>query len=50
MIFPMQRIVLPRHFVASGFLVLFLASLYTFFEANRLREEFLQQAEDKAAA
>ncbi len=50
MIFPMQRIVLPRHFVASGFLVLFLASLYTFFEANRLKEEFLQQAEDKAAA
>ncbi len=45
----MQRIVLPRHFVASGFLVLFLASLYTFFEANRLKEEFLREAEDKAA-
>ena len=46
----MQRIVLPRHFVASGFLVLLLASLYTIFEAKRLKEEFLRQAEDKSDA
>ena len=46
----MQRIVLPRHFVAAALLLLGSASFYVFFEGKRLKEEFLRQAEDKAAA
>lgn len=44
----MKRIFLPRHFIASGFLLFFIASLYVFFEAKRLQQELLRQAEDKA--
>jgi signal transduction histidine kinase len=46
----MRRVFLPRHFLASGFLILILASLYVFFEAQRLKQEFLSQTEDKGAA
>ena len=46
----MQRVFLPRHFLASGLLLLILASLYVFFEAQRLKQEFLSQTEDKGAA
>jgi signal transduction histidine kinase len=46
----MQRVFLPRHFLASGLLLLILASLYVFFEAQRLKQEFLRQTEDKGAA
>jgi signal transduction histidine kinase len=43
----MRRVFLPRHFLASGLLLLALASLYIFFEAQRLKQEFLRQTEDK---
>ena len=43
----MRRVFLPRHFLASGLLLLVLASLYVFFEAQRLQQEFLRQTEDK---
>ena len=43
----MRRVFLPRHFLASGLLLLALASLYVFFEAQRLQQEFLRQTEDK---
>jgi signal transduction histidine kinase len=46
----MKKVFLPRHFLASGLLLLILASLYVFFEAQRLQEEFLRQTEDKATA
>ena len=46
----MKRIFLPRHFLASALLLLVLASLYVFFEAQRLKQEFLRQTEDKGAA
>jgi two-component system sensor histidine kinase HydH len=46
----MRRVFLPRHFLASGLLLLVLASLYVFFEAQRLKQEFLRQTEDKGAA
>jgi hypothetical protein len=46
----MQRVLLPRHFLASGFLLLILASLYVFFEAQRLQQALLRQTEDKGAA
>ena len=46
----MRRVFLPRHFAASGLLLLVLASLYVFFEAQRLKQEFLRQTEDKGAA
>jgi two-component system sensor histidine kinase HydH len=50
MLSSMQRVFLPRHFLASGLLLLILASLYVFFEAQRLKQEFLSQTEDKGAA
>jgi signal transduction histidine kinase len=50
MLSTMQRVFLPRHFLASGLLLLILASLYVFFEAQRLKQEFLRQTEDKGAA
>jgi signal transduction histidine kinase len=50
MLSSMQRVFLPRHFAASGLLLLILASLYVFFEAQRLKQEFLHQTEDKGAA
>jgi signal transduction histidine kinase len=46
----MKIVFLPRHFLASGFLLLVLASLYVFFEAQRLQQELLRQAEDKGTA
>ena len=46
----MQRVFLPRHFLASGLLLLILASLYVFFEAHRLQQELLRQTEDKGTA
>ena len=47
MLSSMRRVFLPRHFLASGLLLLALASLYVFFEAQRLKQEFLRQTEDK---
>ena len=47
MLTAMRRVFLPRHFLASGLLLLALASLYVFFEAQRLKQEFLRQTEDK---
>jgi signal transduction histidine kinase len=46
----MKKIFLPRHFLASGLLVLILASLYVFFEAQRLQQDLLRQTEDKGTA
>ena len=46
----MKRVFLPRHFLASGLLLLSLAALYTYFEAQRLKQEFLRQTEEKATA
>ena len=46
----MRRVFLPRHFLASGLLLLILASLYVFFEAQRLQQELLRQTEGKGAA
>jgi signal transduction histidine kinase len=46
----MRRVFLPRHFLASGLLLLVLASLYVFFEAQRLQQELLRQTEDKGTA
>jgi two-component system, NtrC family, sensor histidine kinase HydH len=50
MLSSMRRVFLPRHFAASGLLLLVLASFYVFFEAQRLKREFLRQTEDKGAA
>ena len=49
MIPSMRKVILPRHFLASGLLLLILASLYVFFEAQRLQQELLHQTEDKGA-
>ena len=46
----MKKVFLPRHFLASGILLLIIASLYVFFEARRLQQELLRQTEDKAVA
>jgi signal transduction histidine kinase len=46
----MKRVFLPRHFLASGLLLLILASLYVLFEARRLQQELLRQTEDKGTA
>jgi len=46
----MQRVFLPRHFLLAGLLLLVLASLYVFFEAQRLQQELLRQTEDKGTA
>ncbi len=46
----MRRVFLPRHFLASGLLLLIFASLYVFFEAQRLQQELLRQTEDKGTA
>ena len=46
----MNKVFLPRHFLASGLLLLILASLYVFFEAQRLQQELLRQTEDKGTA
>jgi two-component system, NtrC family, sensor histidine kinase HydH len=50
MLSSMRSVFLPRHFAASGLLLLILASFYVFFEAQRLKQEFLRQTEDKGAA
>jgi signal transduction histidine kinase len=50
MIPSMRRVFLPRYFLASGLLLLILASLYVFFEAQRLQQELLRQTEDKGTA
>ena len=47
MLTSVKKVFLPRHFLASGLLLLVLASLYVFFEAQRLQQEFLRQTEDK---
>jgi two-component system, NtrC family, sensor histidine kinase HydH len=47
MVSSMRRVFLPRHFAASGLLLIVLACLYVFFEAQRLQQEFLRQTEDK---
>jgi signal transduction histidine kinase len=44
----MKRVFLPRYFLASGLVLIGIASLYVFFEAHRLRQELLRQTEDKA--
>jgi signal transduction histidine kinase len=44
----MKRVLLPRYFLASGLLLIVIASLYVFIEAQRLRQELLRQTEDKA--
>jgi len=46
----MRKVFLPRHFLESGLLLLILASLYVYFEAQRLHQELLRQTEDKGAA
>jgi len=46
----MRRVFLPRHFLASGILLLILASSYVFFEAQRLKQELLRQAEERGTA
>jgi len=46
----MRRVFLPRHFLESGLLLLVVASLYVFFEAQRLQQELLRQTEEKGAA
>jgi len=46
----MKKVFLPRHFLASGLLLLILASLYVFFEAQRLQQELLRQTKDKGTA
>jgi len=50
MLASMKKVFLPRHFLASGLLLLILASLYVFFEAQRLQHELLRQTEDKGTA
>ena len=50
MLTTMKKVFLPRHFLASGLLLLSLAALYTYFEAQRLKQEFLRQTEEKATA
>jgi len=50
MLTSMRRVFLPRHFLASGLLLLILASLYVFFEAQRLKQELLNQTEVKGVA
>ena len=50
MLTSMKKVFLPSHFLASGVLLLILASLYVIFEAQRLKQEFLRQTEDKGAA
>jgi len=50
MIPSIRRVFLPRHFLASGLLLLVLASLYAFLEAQRLQQVLLRQTEDKGTA
>jgi signal transduction histidine kinase len=50
MMLAMRKVFLPRDFLASGLLLLSLASLYVFFEAQRLKQELLRQTADKGAA
>ena len=50
MLTSMKKVFLPRHFLASGLLLLILAALYVFFEAQRLQQELLRQTEDKGTA
>ena len=46
----MRRVFLPRHFLESGLLLLILASLYVYFEAQRLQQDLLRQTADKGSA
>lgn len=46
----MRRVYLPRHFLASGLLLLVLAVLYVFFQARSLKQAFLLQTENKGVA
>ena len=45
-----QKVFLPRHFLASGLLLLCVASVYVFLEAVRLQQALLRQTEDKGTA
>ena len=50
MLTSVEKVFLPRHFLASGLLLLILTSLYVFFEAQRLQGELLRQTQDKGSA
>ena len=50
MLTSMKKVFLPRHFLASGLLLLILASLYVFFEAQRLQQELFRHTEDKGTS
>jgi signal transduction histidine kinase len=50
MLASMKKVILPRDFLASGLLLLTLTSLYIYFEAQRLKQEFLRQTEEKGTA
>ena len=46
----MKKVFLPRHFLASVFLLLVLVSVYAFSESQRLRRELMRQTEAKGRA
>jgi signal transduction histidine kinase len=46
----MKKVLLPRHFLASVFLLLALVSVYAFSESRRLYGELMQQTEAKGRA
>jgi len=50
MLSSMKKVFLPSHFLASGLLLLVLASAYVFFETQRLQQDLLRQSEDKGTA
>src|SRR5215208_1361052 len=50
MLASMKKVILPRDFLASGLLLLSLTSLYIYFEAQRLKQEFLRQTEERGTS
>lgn len=46
----MRRVILPRHFILSVLLLLALAAVYVFSEAQRLQQELMRQTEAKGIA
>ncbi len=46
----MRRVILPRHFILSVLLLLVLAAVYIFSEAQRLQQELMRQTEAKGIA
>jgi len=46
----MRRVILPRHFILSVLLLLALAAVYIFSEAQRLQQELMRQTEAKGMA